>query len=180
MTIMLFGVSNVGKTVSGEKLAQRLGYHFYDLDEVIKERMETTLEQFMKDYPFKYERHKLKGEILKGLVMDQSKNKVIAVSPIYYSRWFNPLLKLEHVIAIELQDTEEHIFDRLVFSDENDVIYKNDAYKEEHRDYYMKDIHEDIVFVKRIFSKIEHKFFIDNRSVDQVVEGLMEMVEGLI
>ena len=43
MTILLFGVSNVGKTASGEKLAQRLGYHFYDLDEVIKKVLQTTL-----------------------------------------------------------------------------------------------------------------------------------------
>lgn len=176
MTILLFGVSNVGKTASGEKLAQRLGYRFYDLDEVIKEVLQTTLEKFMTDYPFQYERHQLKGRILKGLVVEPSENRVVAVSPIFYSRWFNPLLKLGHVNAIELQDSVENIFERLVFSDENDVVYKDDAYKNEHWVHYMKEIHDDIVFSKRVFSKIEHKFFIDNRSVDQVVDGLMEML----
>ena len=170
----------MGKTASGEKLAQRLGYRFYDLDEVLKELLQTTLERFMKDYPFQYERHMLKGKILKDLVMDPSENRVVAVSPMFYSRWFNPLLKLEHVNAIELQDSEEHIFERLVFSDENDVVYKDDAYKNKHRLHYMKEIHADIVFSKRVFTKIEHKFFINNLSVDQVVDGLMEMVESFI
>ncbi len=30
MTILLFGVSNVGKSITGELLAHRLGYDFYD------------------------------------------------------------------------------------------------------------------------------------------------------
>ena len=32
MVIMLFGISNVGKTVTGEKLAEKLNYTFFDLD----------------------------------------------------------------------------------------------------------------------------------------------------
>jgi len=40
---------------------------------------------------------------------------IIAVSPIYNARNFNSLIDLEQVIAIELQDSEEHIFERLVF-----------------------------------------------------------------
>lgn len=130
----------------------------------------------MKDYPFPYERHKLKGKILKELVMEQSENRVVAVSPMFYSRWFNPLLKLEYVTAIELQDSADHIFDRLVFSDENDVVYQDDAYKNKHWVHYIKEIHEEIIFSRKVFSKIKSKFFINNRSVDQVVDGLMEML----
>lgn len=36
MTILLFGISNVGKSITGELLAKQLGYHFYDLDEEVK------------------------------------------------------------------------------------------------------------------------------------------------
>ena len=86
----------------------------------------------------------------------------------------------EDVIAVELQDTEEHIFERLVFSDENDVVYRDDEYKEEHRDYYMKDIHEDIMYVKQIFKKIKWKYFIDNKTVEQAAEELAEQVSQKI
>lgn len=75
-----------------------------------------------------------------------------------------------------LQDAEEHIFERLVFSDENDVIYQDDEYKEEHRDYYMKEIHEDIMYAKRIFKKITWKYFIDNKSIEQASEELSRQV----
>ncbi len=35
MNILLFGVSNVSKTVTGELLASRLKCDFYDLDEEV-------------------------------------------------------------------------------------------------------------------------------------------------
>lgn len=46
------------------------------------------------------------------MLKEYKDNIVIAVSPIYYARFFNSLLNLENVIAIELQDSEEHIFER--------------------------------------------------------------------
>ena len=42
MIIMLFGISNVGKTVTGEKLAKKLKYPFFDLDEEIKRRLQKS------------------------------------------------------------------------------------------------------------------------------------------
>ncbi len=180
MIIMLFGITNVGKTATGKKLARKLNYSFFDLDEEIKKRFQTTLEKFMHDYPFSYERGKIKGMILKDLLKENKDNIVIAVSPIYYARHFNSLLDLEQVIAIELQDSEEHIFERMVFSDKNDNIYKDDAYKEEHKDDYFKDIHEEIVYARKVFKKIENKYFIDNRSVDQVADELMSIMQNMV
>lgn len=47
MTIYLFGVSNVGKTTTGELLAEKLGFVFYDLDEEVKKYFNVTLEEFV-------------------------------------------------------------------------------------------------------------------------------------
>lgn len=179
MVILLFGISNVGKTLTGEKLAGRLGYSFRDLDEEIKRRLNTTLEGFMRSYPYTYERCKIKGRILSDSVGECNDDIVIAVSPIYYARNFNPLLDLEQVIAIELQDTEEHIFQRLVFSDSEDNMYKDDIYKNLHKGHYIKEIHGDIVYARRLFKKIKNKYFMDNQSVDQVVAGLIAMVKNI-
>ena len=179
MVIMLFGVTNVGKTVTGEKLAKKMNYAFLDMDEEIKKRFRTTLEKFMQEHPFSYERGQIKGKLLKDLLKEYKDNIVIAVSPIYYARFFNSLINLENVIAIELQDSEEHIFERLVFSDENDNVYKDGEYKEEHKEYYINDIHEDIVYLRNVFKKIKNKYFINNRSVDQVVAELMAIIQGI-
>lgn len=179
MIIMLFGITNVGKTVTGKMLAKELSYTFLDLDEEIKKRFKTTLEKFMQDNPYPFERAKVKGKVLKDLLEEYKDNIVIAVSPIHYARDFNSLLDLDKVIAIELQDSEEHIYKRLVFSDENDNIYKDDVYKEKHKDYYMRDIHKDIVAARRTHKKIENKYFIDNKSVEQVVDELMAIIQNI-
>jgi shikimate kinase len=179
MIIMLFGISNVGKTVTGEKLAEKLKYTFLDLDEEIKKRFQTTLEKFMHDYPFPHERYKIKGKILKDLIYEYKDNLVIAVSPIYNARCFNSLIDMEQVTAIELQDSEENIFARLVFSDENDNIDQDDVYKQQHKDYYIKDIHKDIVYARRIFKKIQNKYFINNQPVNQVVDELIVMIQNI-
>ena len=40
MKILLFGVSNIGKSTIGKMLANRINYHFYDLDEEVKKDQE--------------------------------------------------------------------------------------------------------------------------------------------
>ena len=47
MTILLFGVSNVGKSTVGELLAHKLNFDFYDLDDEIKKKFNVSLEQFV-------------------------------------------------------------------------------------------------------------------------------------
>jgi len=47
MKILIFGVSNVGKTTIGSILAVNLGYDFFDLDEEVKRYYHTTLEDFV-------------------------------------------------------------------------------------------------------------------------------------
>jgi len=179
MVIMIFGISNVGKTVTGEKLAEKLNYSFYDLDEEIKKRLQTTLEKFIQDYPYPQGRYQLKGKILRDILIEHKDNMVIAVSPIYYAENFNSLIDLEQVVAIELQDSEAHIFERMVFSDENDIVYKDDVYKQQHKDHYIKEIHEDIIYARKCFKKIKNKCFINNRSVDQVVDELMVVIQDI-
>lgn len=137
----------------------------------LKKRYKTTLEQFIHDNPKHQDRYRIKGEILKDLVKEPADNIVISVSSIYDSKYFNDLLELEKVMAIELQDSVEHIYQRLVFSDKNDIVYRDDEYKETHRDHYLKDIQEDIRYMRPIFKKIRHKYFIDNKTPEQAAPG---------
>ena len=174
MKILLFGISNVGKTTIGKILAEKLNYKFSDLDEEIKIKMNMTLTQFQDKYPFQYERHKVMGKILNE-VSDEN-NIVIAVTPIYYSRNFNYLLKEPNVIAFELQDSPKNIFDRLIFSDELDNIYVDNEYKNAHKDHYLNDIKKDITYYKRSFNKIENKYNIDGQNAEFVAEQLCKMI----
>ena len=172
MTIYLFGVSNVGKTTTEALLAEKLGYVFYDLDGEVKKYFNVTLEEFVNTGTLE-ERDGNRAEVL-GKIAGDRHNKVVAVTPIPYMDYIQKFLKRKHVLAIELRNTPENIFDRLVFSDENGVIYHDDDYKNEHRDYYLRDIREDIRYYGSYsFRSIRNKFDMEGLTPEEVVERLI-------
>ena len=61
----------------------------------------------------------------------------------------------------------------------DDNVYKDDLYKEQHKDYYIKDIREDIAYTRTIFKRITNTYFINNQPVDKVVDGLMELISNI-
>lgn len=171
MTVLLFGVSNVGKTVTGELLAQKLNYDFYDLDEEIKKLYHTTLEIFVSAGTLK-ERDKKRCRLLRSLIK-KAENKVIAVTPLSYAGSIVPLITSPDVFSVELLDSPENIFERLVFSDENDVLYHDDDYKNKRKDYYLNEIKEDIHWYGSVYSNIHNKFYMDGRTPQEVVDALI-------
>lgn len=172
MTILLFGVSNVGKTTIGKILADKLGFAFYDLDEEVKKCYSITLEEFVKIGTIE-ERDKKRGRIIRSLVEEKT-DKVIAITPMSYRVHFEEVLKNDRVVAIELRDTAENIFERLVFSDENDCIYKDDDYKNAHMEYYLRDIREDIDWYGEVYSIIRNRYDIDNESPETAADSLIK------
>lgn len=82
MKILLFGVSNVGKSTTGELLAERLGVTFYDLDAEIKAQPGMTLEEFAHTVDLGWRDH-LRCCMIKK-ILHSEENLVLAVSPISY------------------------------------------------------------------------------------------------
>lgn len=171
MVILLFGVSNVGKTETGKLLAEKLGYKFKDLDDEVKRHYNTTLEDFVNSGTLE-ERDRKRGIVISRL-LEEEYNQVIAISPISYFDNIAQYLLRDDVLAIELLDEAENIFDRLVFSDENDQIYKDDDYKNAHKDYYMSEIRADIQWYGSVYGKIRNKFYICNDEIETVVERII-------
>ncbi len=152
MKILIFGISNVGKTVTGSLLAQRIGYRFYDLDKEVTQRLSTTLEKFVHTGTLR-ERDQIRCNIIDSL-LELSEDFVLAVTPLSYPVRLEEFLAKKDVLAFQLTDSYENIFDRLVFSDENDVIYKDDDYKNEHKEHYLEEILEDQAWYGEIYSNI--------------------------
>lgn len=173
MTIFLFGVSNVGKTTIGKLLASKLDYEFYDLDDEVKKYYGITLEEYVNTGTLE-ERDRKRGNVIQRIMKDD-RNKVVAITPIAYPENFIRFLRRKDVLAIELIDTPENIFERLVFSDENDVEYHDDKYKNAHKDYYLHEICEDIVYYSRYsFAAIENKFDMHGAQPGVIVERIIK------
>ena len=173
MKILLFGVSNVGKTTTGELLAKRLGLKFYDLDEEVKTCLGMTLEEFVHTSNLRW-RDQKRGCIIKKLVRSDE-DMVLAITPISYTDNFRTRITGDNILAIELYDTPENIFSRLVFSDENDTVYTDDHYKNEHREYYLSDIQSDLDWYGKVYAEIgiNNCVFIDNAPPEKVVDRII-------
>lgn len=172
MIILLFGVSNVGKSLTGQLLADHLKYHFYDIDDEVKKQLNTSLENFVTTGTL-VSRDRVRCDIIINLLKKDSENKVIAVTPLSYMDRLKPFLSSADILAIELTDSAENIFDRLVFSDENDVIYKDDVYKNKHKAHYLKEIREDLDWYGSVYRDIKYHFNIEGCSPDHVVHSLI-------
>ena len=174
MKILLFGISNVGKTTIGTILAKELGYSFYDLDEEVKKEFQMTLEEFVHTENLRW-RDQKRGRIIKK-ILSKEENMVFVISPISYTDNFGKRITEDNILSIELVDTPANIFDRLVFSDTDDTIYKDDDYKNQRRDYYMSDIKADLECYGNVYSKIgvKNRFEINNDSPKTAVKRLIK------
>lgn len=171
MIILLFGISNVGKTTLGEVLSTKLNYEFYDLDQEIKNYYRVTIEGFFKKYSDLKVRDRKRSELLKRLIKGKE-NVVIAVSPITYIQYFKEILSKDNIVSFELINTPENIFDRLVFTDDNDNIIEGmDEYKNQFLKYYLKEISKDLEYYHEIFAPIvDHTVFMDGKNPEEITD----------
>ena len=176
MKILLFGITNVGKSTIGKILSKKLNYDFDDIDDEIKKRHK-TIDIFQEKYPNDYERHMQRGNILKDVVNKYKDNVVIAVSPIFYEEFFDDVISQYNVLAIELRDSPENILERLVYADENDEIHPLVIKTKAERNYYLKDIKEDIKYYQRVYKKIENKFDMQGEKPEEVTKRLLEYIK---
>ena len=142
MNILIFGVSNVGKSTIGALLAERLEYKFFDIDEEIKSKYKTTLTEFTRTGTVS-SRDLKRSQIVKQIIR-KNENTVIAVSPVSYVEHFMKILRSDDVFSLVIADSPENIYNRIIFSDDEDNVYKDDEYRDAHRDYYLNEIKKDI------------------------------------
>lgn len=173
MKVLLFGVTCVGKTTVGEALSKRLGWAFYDLDAEVKIRRKTTIEDFVRTGTL-FERDSIRGEIINDILI-KDEDLVLAVSPITYPDSFYASLKGDDIILIELTDSAYHIFQRIIFSDEEDRIYTDEKYKMAHKTQYMKEIQKDLKYYGTIYQDLgASRFDINNDSPEKVAQRIVE------
>lgn len=174
MIILLFGISNVGKTTAGKLLAEKLNYDFLDMDEEVRKYFHTTNIGFINRYKDLEDRDQRRAKLLKRLLKDKD-DVVCAITPITCLDYFYDLIFQDGVLSIELTDTVQNIFDRLVFTDDNDQIQEDSReYSLKHQDYYMRDIFQDHLYYHRIYKVLENEFKMEGRSPQEVVDALID------
>ena len=93
--------------------------------------------------------------------------------PYLIFRRFSRYFLLRDILAIELVDSAENFFDSQVFSDENDIKYKDDDYKNKHKAHYLSEIRNDFKWYGFVYRNIKHHFNISGRTITDVVTHLI-------
>ncbi len=162
MRLLIWGISNVGKTTIGRELSKILNYKCYDIDEEIIE-IYGSIDNFQEIFPNDYDRFDEKENIMLDIIEKEKDNFIMIVSPIFSISVIENIL-LTNTISIEIIDTPEAIYDRL-------IIEGNDAfeYKEKHKEYYMREITWDQTASYNLLADIP-KIDINNHNIKDSVD----------
>lgn len=162
MKLLIWGVSNVGKTTIGRELSKKLNCKFYDIDdEIIK--IYGSIDDFQEIYPNHYDRFDEKEEIMLDIINQEKEDFIMVVSPIFSTSNVENIL-LTDTKSIEIIDTPEAIYDRLILDGE-DVL----EYKEKHKEHYMREIKWDQTASYDLFANIP-KVNINNHNIKDSID----------
>jgi shikimate kinase len=155
MKVFLTGVSCVGKTTIGAKLASLLGYPFFDLDHEIEAFFGKPLERLQAECLSKHAFRKKACQALQHLLaQDETENCVVALPPSGLKGEYPRLIKKAGGIAVVLADTPENILARITFydADSRPIIKQLTEHEQRH---YLRDIRLDITYFNRTYKKAD-------------------------
>ena len=170
MKLLIWGVSNIGKTTIGKELANKLICKFYDVDEEII-NIYGSIDNFQAIFPNNYDRFDEKEELMMNIIEFDNNDFIMAVSPIYSASVVEELLDTD-TISIEIVDMPEAIYDRLILEGDDAL-----EYKEKHKKHYIQEIKWDQTASYNQFKNIP-KVHIDNQNINKSVETVFNYLKN--
>ena len=170
MKLLIWGVSNIGKTTIGKELSNKLNCKFYDVDEEII-NIYGSIDDFQAIFPNDYDRFDEKEELMMNIIESDNNDFIMAVSPIYSASVVEELLDTD-TISIEIVDTPEAIYDRLILEGDDAL-----EYKEKYKKHYIQEIKWDQTASYNQFKNIP-KVHIDNQNINESVETVFNYLKN--
>ena len=177
MRIFLAGVSCVGKTTVGIKLAALLGYPFFDLDNEIESFFSMPIEhlqdKFLTMYSFRQEASKALQHLLKR---EDSEDSVIALPPSGLMDNYWRVVKRENGTIVVLTDDAANILKRITFYDKDSNPIEKHLTEKEKR-LYLQEIKKDITYFNRTYKRADISVHISGLSPEQAAKKVKEMLD---
>jgi shikimate kinase len=177
MKIFLVGVSCVGKTTIGKRLANRLGFQFFDFDEEVEKCFAMPISKarsrFLTEYSFRAEA----SNALKRLIKENGdRDYVVAMPPSGLKDSYWRILKKLDAIIIALKDKPENILDRITFYDDDSIpIHKELTPNEEA--FQLKDIREDMAYFGKSYQRAHQRVNIAGLGIEGSVEKIIDCLQ---
>jgi shikimate kinase len=176
--VFLTGVSCVGKTTVGRRLAELMGLSFYDLDTEIEQFFGMSIEQLHQKYWMPHDFRKAAAKALLSILdKPESQQAVIALPPSGLMGGYLAVIKKTQGLKVALLDRPERILDRLVFYDVDSRPMDKRLTNEE-RPLYLKEIKQDITYFKKSYTRADLQVSIEDMDVEQAAQHLRAQLKA--
>lgn len=168
--IVLLGYMGCGKSTIANRLSKTVHIPFVDLDKIIEERTNLSINQIFEQHGEIYFR-KLEHETFVDL-LNSPENLIIGLgggTPCYANN--HELLKGDNVLSIYLKASIETLFDRLVANKSKRPLIadKND---DEMKEFIAKHLFDRSFY----YNHAQHKVVVDEKTVEETVVDILEIL----
>lgn len=176
MIILLIGVACVGKSSVGKKLAEDIGFTFFDLDLEIEKYYGDSISRLKAKALTPYS-WRLEGKVVLDRILNRNKhgNIVVALPPSGLRDAYYRVIKKFLTAVIVLHDAPENILKRVVFFDDDsrpiDVILDDHDKK-----YVLSEIKKDMTYYKRSYARARYHVDITGLDVAQTAAKISELL----
>ncbi len=184
MRISLTGVSCVGKTTIGRKIAEIIGIKFFDLDQEIERFFDTSIERLQNRFLTIHSFRDEAAKALKNLLSrPDCENCVLALPPSGLMGGYLREIKKVKVITVVINDKPENILKRIRFYDlDSRPIEKKLTSKE--KKLYLKEIKKDITYFRKSYQRanlqVDISGFNANQAACKVIEAVKKLDRAMI
>jgi shikimate kinase len=168
--IVLLGYMGCGKSTIANILSKTMQIPFIDLDEVIEERTNLSINQIFKQQGEIYFR-KLEHETFVEL-LNSPKNLIIGLgggTPCYANN--HELLNADNVFSIYLKASIDTLFNRLIANKSKRPLIA-DKTDEEMKEFIAKHVFDRSYY----YNHAQHKVVVDEKTVEETVDDILKIL----
>ena len=176
MRIFLGGVSCVGKTTIGKRLAEEVEYKFFDLDCEVESYYGKPIEFLQTEFVSMDAYRKKAADVLEKIIASNSDNYVIALPPSGFRDVYWKKIQIVNPVTIVLADRAKNILKRIEFFDQYSKPLDKRELTESEEKHYLREISLDIEYYARFYAKANYRIKVAGRDVDVVVRNIREIL----
>ncbi|WP_298138725.1 shikimate kinase [Flavobacterium sp.] len=168
--VVLIGYMGSGKSVVAKKLAHNIGISVVELDKMIEEKCEMSIEALFStkgELFFRKQEHQLFLELL-----SDDKNMVISTgggTPCYFNN--HELLNDENVVSVYLKASIDTLYNRLLQGKQNRPLIANLG-DDEIKEFIAKHLFDRSFYYNQATFKVN----VDDKSIDEIVNEIVNLL----
>lgn len=179
MTVLITGVTCVGKTAVGEALAKSLGVPFADLDQIVERQLGAPIARLQQRYGTMARYREAAAGVLADLLASfDGRRVVVALPPSGLRGPYWRRLKGRPVVTVALEDAPENILERIRFYDDDSRPIDKCLTPRE-RTHYLREIRGDMAYFGRSYRKADIRIMMSGCSVTEAASRIEKVMREL-